>query len=171
MLDGTSMIMRFKNVEGRQVVFHRAMWYLYRPIEMKGMCLYEFFQLVDVVSESRSDGQETFQLLDSFPCGSSDVAVYRKRPSVPVFSWKWLGNTSAFATSIREAVDTNDPDYAAKEIYAKKFMILFMPFDFYRDDLKVDGSYQAALQMALAEGRINEEMIDVANNIMILRFF
>ena len=165
-IDGEDMVMRFRNVEGKQIAVHKALNYLYRPLHMEDMCLYKFFQKMAFISRSRAEGQgqEYFEFLDEYACSSIEVAVYRDTAAIPAFAWTFLGSTASFQTSILDTVDETHPDYPAKEQYAKKFMILFLPLRA-AEDLKVDGSYQKALQLALQEGKISDEMLEIANNI------
>lgn len=164
LIDGKDMVMRFRNVGGKQVAVHKAMNYLHRPLAMEHMCLYVFFQTIYFLPRSLAKEIESFDFLEEHPCSSIEVAAYRDTSCVPVFPWTFLESTSCFETSILDTVNEMHPDYSAKEEYAKKFMILFLPFRS-ADDLKVGGSYQKALQAALRDGRISEEMLDIANNI------
>ena len=145
---------------------HKALNYLYRPLDMEDMCLYEFFQKMAFVPRrhAEAEGREYFEFLDEYACSSIEVAVYRDTAAIPAFAWTFLESTASFQTSILDTVDKRQPDYLAKEQYAKKFMILFLPLR-PGEDLKVDGSHQKALQLALQEGRIPDEMLEIANNI------
>ena len=169
-LDDADMIMRFRSVGGKQVVYHSAMNYLFRPKEMEHYCLYELYQKVYFTSLNDAEKLkvEYFEFLGDHPMSSVDVAIYRTHDCVPVFPWNWLGSTKNFSTSILHPVNEADPDYHKREEYAKRFMILFLPFRT-DNDLKIDGSYQKALQTAHSQHDIKEEMIQIAENIMTLQ--
>ena len=166
MLDGEAIVMKFKKVGGKHVIVHSGMKYLYRPQELEGMCLYQFFREIMFMPRRTAEKKEIehYDFLDDYPCSPIEVAVYRDTPAVPCFAWNFLGSTAGFQSSILDAVDESKPDYAAKEEYAKKFMVLFMPLRS-AEDIKVDGSHQKALHLALNEDRIDDEMIEIANNI------
>jgi len=169
-LNDADMIMRFRSVGGKQVVYHSAMNYLFRPKEMEHYSLYELYQKVYFTSQREAEKLkvEFFEFLADHPMSSIDVAIYRTHACVPVFSWNWLGSTKHFSTSILHPTTKVDPDYHKREEYAKRFMILFLPFrtDY---DLKIDGSYQKALQTAHSQHDIKREMIQIAENIMTLQ--
>jgi hypothetical protein len=77
----------------------------------------------------------------------------------------WLGSTKSFLTSILHPANKDVTDHQKKEEYAFRFMLLFVPFQS-REDLQPDGGfYQNALQKAHEEGRITNNMIEIAENI------
>ena len=144
-LDDVPLIMSFRNMGGKQVVFHNAMHYFHRPKDMEHMCMYQFFREIECMPKSKTKGQECFEMKSTHPCHSCDVAVYRTRPCIPVFPWKFLKSTMCFETSILTPGTSADSDYAVKEEYAKRFQLLFLPFRT-ADDIKVDGSFQQSLR-------------------------
>jgi hypothetical protein len=85
----------------------------------------------------------------------SKGVVYRTTDGVPTFSWNWLG-------SILHPANKDATDHQKKEEYAFRFMLLFVPFRS-REDLEPDGGfYQNALQKAQEDGRITNDMIEIA---------
>ena len=160
------MVMSFREVKGTLIPFHKAMHYSYRPPEMEGMCSYEFFQTVEIVSRTQASKitDEPFEMQDEHPCQAIMVAVYRKRECVPVFPWRWLGSTAGFSTPMNESTQEGDVDYPGKEEYAYKFMLLFLPFRT-DADLRVNESYLRRWQLAYNQNEFKDEMIEVADNI------
>jgi hypothetical protein len=117
------------------------------------------------IREAEKTGREMFIFTDDHPLHSNSVAVYRLHPCIPVFQWNWLGSTKNFATPLTQVfVDASDPDFLQKEEYAKKFMILFLPFRA-EGDLMLEGSYQRRWQYALDHGQFADSMIEIAENI------
>lgn len=160
-------VMNFRRgVDGKQIPFHRAMHFLFRPRAMENMCSYEFFQKMEFVSRTaaKREGGESFDFPEDHPCQESMVVVYRKRECVPVFPWHWLGSTAAFASTMCEESQDQEKDYAAKEEYAYKFMLLFLPFRI-DADLRHKESYLRRWQLAYECGEFQAEMIIVADNI------
>jgi hypothetical protein len=91
--------------------------------------------------------------------------VYRTTDTVPTFSWTWLGSTKSFLNSILHPANKDATDHQKKEEYSFRFMLLFVPFQS-REDLQPDGGfYQNALQKAHEDGRITNDMIEIADNI------
>ena len=170
MLTDQSMIMKFRRINGTQVAYHSAMDYLYRPLAMENMPMYQFYRDMEFTSlrEAKASKKEYFEYTEKHPCGSADVVVYRKKLCVPVFGWTWIGCTKDFYTSLLTESKKTDPDYQIKEDYAKRFMVVFMPIR-KLEDLKKEGSYQVALQAAHAEGLCTEEMLEVADNIQTIQ--
>ena len=95
MVEGSNMIMRFRNIKGKQVTYHNAMNYIYRPTLMEDMCLYEFFQKLHVVSIARAGDSEVFEFLEEHPCSEVEGVFYLEREALPVFPWNWLGSRGA----------------------------------------------------------------------------
>ncbi len=91
--------------------------------------------------------------------------MYWITDAVPTFPWTWLGSTKSFLTSILHPANKDATDHQKKEEYAFRFMLLFVPFRS-REDLQPDGGfYQNALQKAHEDGRITNDMIEIAENI------
>ena len=165
-LKKSKMIMRFRNLNGKQVQYHTAMDYLYRPIELNELCGYRFFSETRSTSLSMAKKEELeyFQFSAEHPLHTTDVLVYRTKPCVPVVSWNWLGSTSGFSTSIRATVSATHAEYKAREEYAFRFMILFLPFR-NMNDLKTDGSHQIAFAMNHRNQHFIQEHLTIADNI------
>jgi hypothetical protein len=77
--------------------------------------------------------------------------------------------TKSFETSLLEPSSKGKPDCKKKEEYALHFMLLFVPFQTF-EDLLCNGSHQKAshqkaFQKARKDGRITDEMIQIAENI------
>jgi hypothetical protein len=53
-LKGRNIVMTFKNWNGKQVVFHKAFNYLYRPAHMEQMPLYKFYSETKFVNISEA---------------------------------------------------------------------------------------------------------------------
>jgi hypothetical protein len=162
-----NVVMTFKNLNGKQVAFHKAFNYLYRPAHMEQMPLYKFYSETKFVniSEARKAGTEYFEYTETHIFHKSEGVVYRTTDAVPTFPWTWLGSTKPFLTSILHPANNEATDHQKKEEYAFRFMLLFVPFRS-RDDLQPDGGfYQNALQKAYEDGRITNDMIEIAENI------
>lgn len=168
-LEDAKMIMRFRQIQGKQVVYHSAMNYIYRPTNLENLCLYKFIQ--DYYCTSRLQAKKEnllyYDFPDIHPCSSVDVIVKRTRSCIPVFTWNWLDSPADFKTSILTSSSESDSDYHMKERYAKKFMILFLPFRM--DDLKIEKGYQKKLIDAYTQKMIDTEMIEIAENIMAIQ--
>jgi hypothetical protein len=165
-LQQKDMVMGFREVNGTQIPFHKAMHYPLRPLLMEAMCSYEFFRDVEFLSRTQAEksGRESFEFPGDHPCKENMVVVYRERECVPVFSWRWLGSTADFASTMNESTQKGDQDYAAKEEYAYKFMLLFLPFRI-DENLRMDGSYLRRWQIAYERQEFRQDMVDVADNI------
>ena len=155
--------MRFRYLNGKQVSFHKAMNYLYRPIEMDGMSTYQYYSGTEFILISRAQ-EEYFEYTEDHLFHKTEAVIHRTRQAIPTFPWNYLYSTRSFIRSILDSVDKNATDHESKQEYAFRFMLLFVPFRT-RKDIQVDGSYQKAFQIAHKEGRISEEMIQVAENI------
>jgi hypothetical protein len=169
MLANEPMIMRFRNRDGTQVAYHNAMDYLHRPKDFEDLPMYVYYRDMEFTTEKNAErrgyvSEEIFMYPESHPFHKTDAVVYRKRPCVPVFGWTWMGKTKQFLSSLLTEARETDLDYKAKEEYAKKFMIAFMPFRT-GTDLKENGSYSAAFRTAHSAGAFSDEMIEIANNI------
>ena len=86
-LKGTNVVMTFKNLNGKQVVFHKAFNYLYRPTLMEQMPLYKFYSETKFVniSEARKAGTEYFEYTEKHIFHKSEGVVYRTTDAVPTF--------------------------------------------------------------------------------------
>jgi hypothetical protein len=165
-LKSTKMIMRFRYLNGKQVAFHKGYNYFYRPLAMEHLGVYFFYEETEFVNikKAESESSEYFEYTEMHLFRASEGVAYRKRKSVPTFAWNWLRSTKAFSHSILHPSDENASDHQAKEEYAFRFMLLFLPFRSIAD-FETDGCYQDVLQRAYKEGRITEDMIEIANNI------
>ena len=163
LLHDNPMVMKFRSVGGRQVAYHAAMDWWYRPTELDHLSAYEFYSQLESVNREKNQ-EESFEFQSEHPLSSSKVMRYRKSPCIPVFSWNWIGSTRQFSTSLLDPVDPNHHDFSAKELYAKRFMILFMPFN-PGNSITIDGSYQKSLQDALEGDIISSDMLQIAENI------
>ena len=170
LLNEENMIMKFRNVGGKQVTFHQAMNYLYRPEEMEHSAMYKYYMETEFTSLKAAEKTDTqcFEFTEDHPFHNTDAVIYRmqkgKQDCVPVFSWTFIGSTKGFERSMLQEVTLTDPQYKKKEEYAQRFMIVFLPFRT-KEDLMENGSYQCAFQTAYREGRFSDEMIAIANNI------
>jgi hypothetical protein len=161
-----SVIMTFKNLNGKQVGFHRAFNYLYRPLSLSDMSSYTFILKTNImnIKQAEKQGIEIFEYTDSHLFHETEAVVMRSSDAVPSFPWNWLGSTKSFATPLLDPIDTQAPDHKKKQEYAFRFMLLFVPFRS-MEDFKTDGCYQGAFQRAYREDRITTEMIRIAENI------
>ncbi len=130
------------------------------------MCLYEFLRDTEVmgVAQAESQGKEFYCFSDGHPLSERLCVAMRHRISVPCYSWNWLPSTRKFDTPLTSPLDKTASDFAVKEEYARRFMILFMPFRAH-EDLMLDESYTKRLQAVLDVDGITEDMIRIANNI------
>jgi hypothetical protein len=161
-----SVIMTFKKVNGKQVGFHRAFNYLYRPLSLSHMSSYTFFSETYImnIKQAEKDGIEIFEYTESHLFHKTEAVVMRSSDAVPSFPWNWLGSTKSFVTPLLDPIDTEALDHKKKQQYAFRFMLLFVPFRTV-EDFNTDGCYQGALQRAHTEHRITTEMIQIAENI------
>ena len=166
MHDDEKMIMRFRNTGTKQVAFHAAMNYMYRPLEFRRMCCFRFCRELMVTTKAQAKKQvaETYDFVEEHPFSSSDCIIYRDKHCVPVVTWNWLGSTSGFKSSLLSPINKAHSDYGAKETHAKRFLILFFPHDS-SDSLQIEGSYQAMFQKAMRDNIIEPEMLEIAENI------
>jgi hypothetical protein len=168
-LRGSNITMQMRNLNGRQVGFHKAFNYLYRPMEMEEMSLYAYYCETKYIkiSEAKKLEIEYFEYTEQHLFHRIEAVVYRTTTAVPTFTWNWICSTRCFFTSILNTFDEDASDHHKKEDYAIRFLILFVPFRC-REDLETDECYQGALQRAYQMGRISEEMIQIAENIQTL---
>jgi len=166
MMDERDMMMKFRNFEGKQVAFHKAMHCLHRPSGMEHLCLCKLWRDVSFVGKKTAEakGIETFQMLNTHPFQELDVAVCRQTQCVPAFAWNWLQHTATFGSSIFVTSNPEESCCSKKEECCKRFVILFMPFRDFKE-LSSGGSHQLALKEALKREAIDEDMLEVANNI------
>jgi hypothetical protein len=169
-LKGTKIMMRMRSLDGKQVGFHNAFNYLYRPMEMEEMSLYAYYCETKFIkiSEAKKLAIEYFEYTEQHLFHRIEAVVYQTTTAaVPVFSWNWICFTRRFLTSILNTIDKDASDHHRKEEYAFRFLLLFVPFRS-KEDLETDECYQGALQRAHRKGRISEEMIQIAENIQTL---
>ena len=166
------MIMTFKSVGGSQVPYHSSMDYLYRPKELESLCAYQYYSQTKLVPkrQAETENQEYFSLRKAHPLQSQKVVVYRDQCSVATFPWRWLGSTRTFSSSIADQDGNNGIttlERNEKEIYCRRFMILFLPFRKAKD-LMYKTSYLLKLQKVLnprSEVSIGDDMIQIAENV------
>ena len=165
-LEGQQVIMRFRNIRGKQVTFHKALNFFYRPPELKYMHSYMFYSETEFMNKKQADKLKLpyFAYTEKHIWRDTEVVVKRKTHAVPSFPWNWLCSTKSFLTSILHPIDKNAFDHRKKQEYCCRFMILFVPFRT-KEDLQIDGCYQKGLQKAHTDGRITKEMIEIAENI------
>jgi hypothetical protein len=87
-LKGTNVVMTFKNLNGKPVVFrHKAFNYLYRPAHMEQMPIYKFYSETKFVniSEARKAGTGYFEYTEKHIFHKSKGVVYRITDAVPTF--------------------------------------------------------------------------------------
>jgi len=165
MLEGKRMIMKFRSVRGQQVPFHKAMHHLHRPKDLEDKCLCELWRDVEFKpASSITEGEEHFDFIKDHPLHMREVVVHRKHPCVPVFAWNWLSHTGKFHDSVLHPTTPGGRDHHEREEHCKRFMMLFFPFR-KLEDLLLEGSHQKALAKAIHEGRVEKQMMEIANNI------
>ena len=164
LLDQT-VFMRFERVRGRRIPFCKAHHYLYRPEQMADMCAYDFYQLTQEIDKKQAEEEmlEHFEFQPGHPLSSTKVVIYRRRPVVPVFQWNWLSSCLDFQTPLLENIDQNTD--SARELYCRRFMILFCPFRIASDLKRIGNSHEKTLQQAIQNGLVSDEMLEMANNI------
>jgi hypothetical protein len=164
MLRGDNMTMTFKTIGGEQKATHRCMDYIYRPVDFEDMSAYEFYSSIKVDYKNKLDkDQESFDLSDGHPMQNAKLAVYRDKEAVPVFGWSWLPRTDGLG-SLLEEVSTNHVLWEQRELYCRKFLILFYPYRTNEDLLA--GQYpnhQEKFRQVIPF--IPKDLIEVANNI------
>lgn len=168
---GENVIMQLrKTSSGTFVPYHACLNYLHRPDDFFKMSFYQFIMQCVVVSkeEARRSGKEIFRFAADHPMANDRVLIFRDRDAIPVFPWNWLPYTKDFKTDFLAPVDEDAPDYNLKEKYARRFMMLFMPFRM-RSQLQKDESYSRRLQEAYANNDIDPESMMLANNIQNIR--
>jgi hypothetical protein len=171
MLMDRPMIMNYQKLKRRNVTFHNAMNYFYRPTSQDKMCMYEFFSKMEFISKAMAEkmmDKEYYTFIEGHPYRDYKVAIKRDTPCVPVFQWSWLPSTSYFTTSMLNPINETDSDFRMKEEYAYKFLILFLPFRSH-SDLKYNGSYQGRWQYAYEKKIFSKSMVYIANNIQTIR--
>jgi hypothetical protein len=160
------IIMRFRYLNGKQVAFHKGHNYIYRPLAMEHMGVYLFYESTEfvMISKAKKENIEYFEYTEKHLFRAREGVVYRKTTAVPSFAWNWLGSTKSFQTSLLNPINRNAIDHQRKEDYAFRFMLLFLPYRS-REEFESDGCYQNAFQRAFREGRITDDMIQIAENI------
>jgi hypothetical protein len=149
-LKGTTITMQMRNLHGKQIGFHTAFNYLYRPPELEKMSLYTLYCETKYIkiSEAKKIGIEYFEYTEQHLFRKIEAVAYRKTTAVRMFPRNWISSTRNFLTSILHTIDKDEPDHHTKEEYAfHRFLILFVPFRS-REDLKTDDCYQSAFQRA-----------------------
>jgi hypothetical protein len=156
--------MGFQNLYGKEIAFHKAYNYLYRPLALKE--IYSETKYVNI-SEAKKLGLKYIEYTENHAFCQYEGVVYQTITAVPLFPWSWLVSTKSFLTSILDPIDKAATDQSKKQEYAFHFLILFVPFRS-REDLGTEGCSQNAFQNAHKEGRITDEMIHIAENIQTL---
>jgi hypothetical protein len=165
-IENEKVTMRLKNVKGKQISFHKALNYLYRPLELNYMYTYMFYSETEYMNMKEAAKLKLVYFLytEKHVSRDTEVVIKRKSHAVPSFPWNWLCSTKSFLTTILQTINKNSFDHRKKQEYCRRFMILFIPFRT-KEDLQVDGCYQKGLQKAHADGRITKEIIEIAENI------
>jgi hypothetical protein len=148
-IEKQQVIMRFRNIKGKQITFHKALNYLYRPIELNYMYTYEYYSRTEYMNMKQAQKLNIayFLYTKKHVCRDTEVVIMRKNEAVPSFPWNWLCSTRSFLTDLLKPIDVNSFDHRKKQEYCCRFMILFIPFRT-KEDLQVDGCYQKGFQAA-----------------------
>jgi hypothetical protein len=161
-------LMTFRNVDGRQVPFHKSMDYLFRPTEQEALCAYEFAadtETMTIANADKAGREERYYLQEGHPLAQTHCVVYREKTCVPIFPWNWLESTRNFAQPLRDTVDETHAEYKQRESYCLRFLMMFYPFRTI-DDMKTDsGSYQALFARQMEANNISLAMTTIADNI------
>jgi hypothetical protein len=165
-IENQQVSMQFRNIKGKQVTFHKALNYLYRPLELAYMYCYKYYSETEYMNmkEAKKLKLVYFLYTEKHISRDTEVVIKRKTHAVPSFPWNWLCSTKSFLTTLLEPIDKNAFDHRKKQEYCCRFMILFIPFRT-KEDLQVDGCYQKAFQKAHQNGKITKEIIEIAENI------
>ena len=165
-IEKQQVIMRFRNIKGKQITFHKTLNYLYRPIELNDMYTYEYYSRTEYMNMKQAEKLNIayFLYTKKHVCRDTEVVIMRKNEAVPSFPWNWLCSTRSFLTDLLKPIDVNSFDHRKKQEYCCRFMILFIPFRT-KEDLQVDGCYQKGFQAAHQSGKITKEVIEIAENI------
>jgi hypothetical protein len=166
-LRNENVIMQFRNLKGTLFGHHKAFNFLYRPTEMEHMGLLKFYSETEFIqmSEARKTTTLVYEYTEEHLYREKEAVIYRKKAkAVPTFPWSFLCSTKSFETSLLHFSPKGAIDYEKKEEYAFHFMLLFVPFR-KCEDLLCDGSYQKKFQKLYREGKITDEMRQIAENI------
>jgi hypothetical protein len=165
-IEKQQVVMRFRNIKGKQVTFHKALNYLYRPLDMEDMYSYKYYSKTEFMNKKQAEKMniQYFLYTKKHISRETEVVIMRKTDAVPSFPWNWLCSTKSFLTTLLQPIDENSFDHRKKQEYCCRFMILFIPFRT-REDLQVDGCYQKGFQKAHKAGKITKEIIEIAENI------
>jgi hypothetical protein len=165
-LEKQKVSMRFRIVKGKQVTFHKALNYLYRPLDLNDMYTYKYYSETEYMNmkEAKKLNLVYFLYSEKHIFRDTEVVIKRKTHAVPSFPWNWLCSTKSFITTLLQPIDKNAFDYRKKQEYCCRFMILFVPFRT-KEDLQVDGCYQKGFQKAHENGKFTKEVIEIAENI------
>lgn len=170
-------IMSFRNNEdGQQVPFHRAMDYLYRPTEFEEMSPTEYFCQTESISlkEAEKYELEVFYFQIDHPMRGLLGRRRRKKNIVPEIPWNFIPNINQITLNndpdpyeqrilFKKPSQAGTSDFEKREKHARKFLIVFSSYRTI-EDLNKEHSFQATLREQLKEGRLSEEMIDLANH-------
>ena len=165
-LENQAVTMRFRIIRGKQVTFHKAFDYLYRPPEMNYMHCYKYYSETEYMNMKEAEKLDIMYFLytEKHIWRDTEVVIKRKTDAVPSFPWNWLCSTKSFLTTLLQPINKNSFDHRKKQEYCCRFMILFIPFR-NKKDLQVDGCYQKGFQKAHEDGKITDEIIEIAENI------
>ena len=164
LLQNKDMVMSFRKQDNKQIPYHKAMDYIYRPTEFEEMTPITFYSETERIS-SKGNQEESFAFIDGYPLQKTFRCKRRSRPVVPVFPWNWLPNTKSLKRSITDHPSSSlEHDFNSRELHARRFMILFSSFR-KKEDLISQGSHQSMLCEKLKEKCITTEMIKIADNI------
>ena len=154
-------------INGIAIWYHKAMDYVLRPKELEHMSLLQFFQDVKTIrmAEATKANMEFFSFAEGHVFQHSYCIVYREKSCIATFPWNWLGSTSEFEMSLMESVQTTHKDYAEREEYCRRFLMLFVAFRSLKDLLQNQSSYQNAFATLVVINGISDDVIKFANNI------
>jgi hypothetical protein len=129
-IENQQVSMRFRNIKGKQVTFHKALNYLYRPLELAYMYCYKYYSETEYMNmkEAKKLKLVYFLYTEKHISRDTEVVIKRKTHAVPSFPWNWLCSTKSFLTTLLEPIDKNAFDHRKKQEYCCQFMILFIPF-------------------------------------------
>ena len=157
-----------RTIAGKSAWYHKAMDYVFRPHELETMSLLNFFQQVKSMrnAETKKQGiEETFEFDEAHPFKNAYSIVYREKECVAIFPWNWIGSTSEFQDSLIKNIHHSHKEYAKREEYCRRFLMLFIPFRSLNDLLDNRSSYQEAFQAKVWSNGIDEDVKNFANNI------
>lgn len=157
----------FRSVGGKPVWTHKAMNYLYRPADLQQWTFFEFFQKTEVMPIALAEKKyaKVHRFTPEHPLFSCYAIAEMPDFLIGYFPWHWLGSTSDFGGSLLDPAlpDKSSTFFKKREIYCRRFLTLFKPFQEFKEILGGHATYQEAFR-AFAPS-IKPAMKDYANNI------